>query len=526
MLSLKKNIFFTATLLISCNLFAQVRMKNRTFYPVNNVDSIDLNKFSNKSKAFGKIFCILYFDHTVTEAQKQNLSSAGIELLQYIPTNAFTAAINNNVTNALLKKQNVKSIFELSPEDKLSPRFINHNIPAWAVKQPGTVDVIVHFSKGITPVDAESYFLYKQFTLLDKSWSNYYFLSLRIDQNRINELASIPFVEYIEPVAPNPATFNFLMRSNTRANVLNAPASEGGEGLLGKGVTIGIGDDADPTGHVDLRDRVINHAAGLQQTHGTHVAGIAAGGGLKDPVFQGVAPQATIVAQLFNGIFLNAAQYIADYHMVVTNNSWGNITDECDLTGVYDTYSKLMDDISVQYPYLLHVFAAGNDGNFTCNAYPKQYHTIVSGHQSAKNVISVGWAEKNMTASAFSSIGPTADGRLKPEIISQGSGLRSTAPNNDYFTDWGTSMAAPTVAGGAALLIEKYRLMNGGADPKSGLIKALLMNGARDIENPAPDYKSGYGYLNLVRSVDMLKNNRFIISSVANGATNTPVVTG
>src|SRR5205085_10793875 len=101
--------------------------------------------------------------------------------------------------------------------------------------------------------------------------------------------------------------------------------------------------------------------------------------------------------------------------------------------------------------------------------------------------------------SVFSSIGPTADGRMKPEITSQGSGLRSTAPIDDYFTDWGTSMAAPSVAGGAALLIEKYRQMNSGTDPKSGLIKALLMNGARDIENPAPDHKSGYGFLNLVR---------------------------
>src|SRR5205085_3352229 len=179
------------------------------------------------------------------------------------------------------------------------------------------------------------YFQNKQYSLVDKSWGDYHFITLRIDQQKIDELASVPFVEYIEPATPDPKTFNYLMRSNTRANVLNAPVSEGGEGLLGKGVTIGIGDDADPSGHVDLYDRVINRAAGIQQTHGTHVAGIAAGGGIKDPMFQGVAPQATIVAQLFNGIFLNAAAYIADYHMMVTNNSWGNITGECDLAGVY-----------------------------------------------------------------------------------------------------------------------------------------------------------------------------------------------
>ncbi len=497
-----------------------VKLKNRMFRPDQNVAVFNYH-LSIKNKDFGgNVFCIIQFNEPVTQQQKQLLSANGIELFHYIPDYTFTAVIRRVVDNEFLKKQNIISVSQLSIGDKLSKRLSGKQIPSWAIKQAHKVDVIIHFSKGITPTIAKEYFISHQYQLIEEVWSNYGFVTLRIDQQKISELASIPFVEYIEPIAPDPKTFNYAMMANTRANVLNAPVSAGGENLRGKGVTIGIGDDADPSDHVDLRDRVINRAAGIQQTHGTHVAGIAAGGGLKDPMFQGVAPLATIVGQLFNGIFLNAAAYIADYRMVVTNNSWGNITGECDLTGVYDTYSKLMDDISIQYPFLLNVFAAGNDGPFTCLGYPKQYHTIVSGHQSAKNVLSVGWSEKDQTVSAFSSIGPTADGRLKPEITSQGSGLRSTAPNDDYFTDWGTSMAAPTVSGGAALLIEKYRQMNGGADPKSGLVKALLMNGARDIENKGADYKSGYGYLHLVRSLDMLKNNRHITSSIAAGGSN------
>jgi hypothetical protein len=518
-----RKIVLIAFLFLFVQAYAQtnlVKLKSRTFQPEQNVAAFNYQNLSNKNNEFGgSIFCIIQFNEPVTQQQKQMLANVGIDLFHYIPDNTFTAVIRKNAGVEFLKKQNITSISELSIEDKLSKKLFKNQIPSWAVKQANKVDVIVHFSKGITPVFAKDYFIAHQYQLIEEAWSNYGFVTLRIDQHNINNLATIPFVEYIEPIAPDPKTFNYVMRTNTRANVLNAPVSAGGEGLRGKDVTIGIGDDADPSDHVDLRDRVINRAAGIQQTHGTHVAGIAAGGGLKDPMFQGVAPLATIVGQLFNGIFLNAAAYIADYRMVVTNNSWGNITGECDLTGVYDTYSKLMDDISIQYPYLLNVFAAGNDGPFTCLGYQQQYHTIVSGHQSAKNVLSVGWSEKNQTVSALSSIGPTADGRLKPEITSQGSGLRSTAPSDDYFTDWGTSMAAPTVAGGAALLIEKYRQLNSGADPKSGLVKALLMNGARDIENKAPDYKSGYGYLYLVRSLDMLKNNRHISSMITQGET-------
>jgi hypothetical protein len=499
-----------------------IRLKSRTFEPEKNINSFDGVSLAKKNSQFeGKSFVVLQFSKIPSATEKVMLKEAGIELQQYVPDNAYTAVITGTLKAEVLKQYNAVAVFELAATDKMSHRLTGKNsIPAWAKKEHNKVDVIVHYNSSVSASLPKEYFIQQSYQIVDESWKEYHFITLRVDEAKLISLASTPFVTYVEPVAPDPKTFNYVMRANTRANVLNADVASGGEGLKGKGVTIGIGDDADPTNHVDLRDRVINRAAGVQNTHGTHVAGIAAGGGIKDPMLQGVAPLATIVSQLFNGIFLNAAAYIADYNMVVTNNSWGNITGECDLAGVYDTYSKLMDDLSIRYPFLLHVFAAGNDGTITCFNYPQGYKTIVSGHQSSKNVLSVAWGEKNQSASLGSSVGPTADGRIKPEIMSQGSGLRSTIPVDDYLTDWGTSMAAPTVAGGGALLIEKYRQMHNGADPKSGLVKALLMNGARDIENPAPDFKSGYGFLNLVRSLDMLKNNRHITSTVSNAATN------
>lgn len=524
---LRRNIFLVITLCFfdAASQPGILRLKNRTIRVESNAASFNFTTVAKSEPIDGKVYRIISFNGCLQPSQRNELSKAGIELQHYIPDHSYTATISKPVAGEFLLRQNIRSIFKLQPEDKLSARLRQGRHPVWAMREGGKMDVIVHFNKSLPVVTAKGYLLSKGLDIRDESWSSYGFITLRLQPKEILSIASIPFVEYIEPAAPDPKTLNYLMRGNTRANILNAGTALGGENLRGSGVTIGIGDDGDPSDHVDLRDRVINHAAGPQQVHATHVAGIAAGAGLKDPMFQGVAPEATIIAQFFNGIFLNAAAYIADYRMVVTNNSWGNITGECDLSGVYDTYSKLMDDISLQYPYLLHVFAAGNDGPYTCLGYPKQYHTVVSGHQSAKNVLSVGWAEKNQSVSLSSSIGPTADGRLKPEIVSQGSALRSTAPKDEYFTDWGTSMAAPTVAGGAALLIEKYRQMQGGADPKSGLVKALLMNGARDIENPGPDFKAGYGFLHLVRSLEMLKNNRYVVSAVGNGGTNNHNIT-
>ena len=59
-------------------------------------------------------------------------------------------------------------------------------------------------------------------------------------------------------------------------------------------------------------------------------------------------------------------------------------------------------------------------------------------------------------------------------------------------------MSAPAVAGGLALLYEKYRLQNSGANPKSGLMKALICNGGSDLGNTGPDFTYGFGRMNLV----------------------------
>jgi hypothetical protein len=58
-------------------------------------------------------------------------------------------------------------------------------------------------------------------------------------------------------------------------------------------------------------------------------------------------------------------------------------------------------------------------------------------------------------------------------------------------------MAAPAVTGGLALLYQRYRQLNAGANPKSGLMKTLICNGATDKGNAGPDFSYGFGFMNL-----------------------------
>ncbi len=511
-------ILFCLVLRVSAQ---ELAFKNRKVATVGNAKEDDWNMIRSTLPLYkGKYYAILQFKSTPTEADRNLLQQAGVLLHDYIPINAFQVSITANSNGQFLKQVNVRAILPAPVDVKVSSNLWTNNFPAYAVKSNGTVDVLLSIHPTVSIVDAMAELQHAQVFVISNELKGYHVIAARIQQSQVKQVAALAFVNYIQPLPPADRKLNDDVRANHKANVLQAPISAGGENLLGRGVVIGIGDNANLTTHIDLADRVIDRAPFLPENHGVHVAGTAAGAGLLDPLYKGIAPMATMVAQVFSGIYKNAAAYVADFGMVITNNSYGAISGECDYAGTYDLYSTVLDQQAFQFPNLLHVFAAGNDGpaNLQCGA--NGYHTVLGGYQSSKNVLSVGWGDKDRRASLAGSWGPSGDGRIKPEITATGSEVRSTAANNDYLTDWGSSMASPAVAGGAALLVEKYRLMNSGANPKSGLLKAWLMNGSDDIENAGPDYKSGFGWMNLQRSVEMVKNNRQFTSTVANGLSN------
>lgn len=94
---------------------------------------------------------------------------------------------------------------------------------------------------------------------------------------------------------------------------------------------------------------------------------------------------------------------------------------------------------------MLLVFSAGNDGN-------QPWHRIcVPG--DADSILTVGAVAKDSTMALFSSFGPSADGRVKPEVCATGVNTVLLNPANNASTNGnGTSFAAPLVAGLAACL--------------------------------------------------------------------------
>lgn len=107
---------------------------------------------------------------------------------------------------------------------------------------------------------------------------------------------------------------------------------------------------------------------------------------------------------------------------------------------------------------------------------------------------------------SFSSQGPTADGRIKPDVCGPGVDVTAVrAFTTGYEGGWnGTSMSNPSVAGIATLTRQWLKQKKGNAEPSAALVKALLINGARPMQykefptwstTTYPDNAQGWGYV-------------------------------
>src|SRR5205823_11453336 len=170
------------------------------------------------------------------------------------------------------------------------------------------------------------------------------------------------------------------------------------------------------------------------------------------------------------------------YRAVFQSNSWGN-----GLTTSYTAISAQMDDIVFDSDILI-CQSQSNDG--TRNSRPQAW---------AKNILSVGGEFHRNTLSRAddawnhgASIGPAADGRIKPDLSNYYDAIDTTSSNSDtsYTTSFGgTSGATPITCGNAGLLFEMWAdgVFDGGpgknrdvfaSRPHAATAKALLINTA------------------------------------------------
>lgn len=301
-----------------------------------------------------------------------------------------------------------------------------------------------------------------------------------------------PWIEYVEPDLP----VDLLVSSSKAAAGLppllaSSIRDPQGRVLDGKGVGVAIVDSGLDGLHPDLPHRLIEPKTALIQQnlkltsvvavdfaytdstsgHGTHVAGILAGQGRKEAIQRGVAPGVTLYGlgigdlattlwpnQAFDWILVNHEK--VSPRIKVVQNSWGS-------KGAYDPNSlttRLVNQMVAKG--MVVVFAAGNGaGNgdeFAMTTAECQIPTL--GVLCVANYNDFDDGRRNGEVAGDSSRGLKTAPHTWPDISAPGTTVRSARTPfgwvtgvglTDYYVVLsGTSMAAPVVAGAAALILQ------------------------------------------------------------------------
>ncbi len=338
----------------------------------------------------------------------------------------------------------------------------------------------------------------------------------------------------------------------------------------GAGFIFGLWDSGTVyTLHQEFQGRVtIKENTPNTEAHGSHIAGTLAAAGI-DSRAKGMAPSMLIHSYNWSNDSVEmrsrgatgptaGGRIFASNHSYVTICGWdsGNWSGtqgphwfgtwgqrEDSNFGRYDSTASYWDQTCVNDPYYLPFKAAGNERNHGApsagttfyyvsgfswaskvynpdtdpyNDYFKGGYDTVNTYGVAKNIMTVGACNdavsgggrnlNNGTITSFSSWGPTDDGRIKPDIVANGSSLFSTgiASPTSYATMSGTSMASPNAAGSAMLIVDLYSRLNGGNAPRSSTLKGLLLHTADDMGRAGPDYSYGWGYMNVKKAADLV----------------------
>ncbi|MFB6805288.1 S8 family serine peptidase [Streptomyces sp. NPDC056387] len=443
--------------------------------------------------------------------------------------------------------------------------------------RPRTIDVVLHEDVDVSADGLQDRIAAAAGVSPGEVQTDHDKVRVTVREEDLSALAALDEVKEIEEV-PERVLYNTVA-----ANLMHARVSLNGTKFRGEGQIVCVADTGFDKGsttnaHPAFTGRVKRLIA-LGRTspartddpdgHGTHVAGSVLGDGVSATMggdgtspatggaITGTAPEARLVLQSLladdgslSGIPTNLHDlfeppFVEDGARIHTN-SWGPVTPGLP----YNKAAREVDQFVWDNKDFVICFAAGNDGTDRDGDGHINLRAI-SGETGAKNIITVGASEGDRPQiahtyddlrplsypappirgdrmadnpagmAAFSSRGPTQEGRVKPDIVAPGTAILSTrsrlasddglfgvSTDPAFMFDSGTSMATPLVAGCVAVLRETL-VKNGTPKPSAALIKAMLINGADELPGqyspsetgPTPNNSCGFGIVNLQRAV-------------------------
>jgi hypothetical protein len=361
-------------------------------------------------------------------------------------------------------------------------------------------------------------------------------VSAYLTEEQKNKVSALPFVKKVETVKrisfkrdeyPDTDQLKKNSGDNTELNYgqsfgqldLSDIPQVHSIGITGQGVIIGLLDSGfDWMQHEALQSRnviaeydfIFNDTITANQPgddpgqdgHGTGVFSIA--GGFKDSVLIGAAYNSTFVLAKTEDIrseshieednYAAALIWMENFGVDITSSSLGY--SEFDDTTYSYTYNDMNGSTTIVTIACEEAFnrgvvtitSAGNEGDDI-------WHFITA-PADGFNTIAVGAVNSDNIVTGFSGRGPTVDGRIKPDVVTQGSGCfaASSFGTNSYNSNFGgTSAAAPIACGSAALLLSAHLHLN------NTQVRRILLETADNSKTPNND--RGYGLISVEKAV-------------------------
>ncbi|WP_274564653.1 S8 family serine peptidase [Streptomyces spiramyceticus] len=523
-------------------------------------------------------YLLVQTTHVPSAEEKQQLAALGVMIHEYVPESTYLCGYRPSDLEAVRALPFVAWAdvylkgFKIAPSlrsDRLRPAVAVLAEPMEAAgPAPRTVDVVLHEDVDTGSDGVRERIAGAVGARAGDVRPNRRKVRMTVREEDLPALADLDEVQHVEEVA------EMGLHNTLAGTLMHSQISFNGTKFRGEGQVVAVADTGFDRGstadvHPAFTGRVVRLIA-LGRTnpkqvddpdgHGTHVAGSVLGDGTSASMggpITGTAPEARLVLQSLldeNGRLggipddlrdLFEPPFLEDGARIHTN-SWGPTRPSLP----YDTRAFETDKMVWDNKEYVICFSAGNSGHDR-DRDGRVNQASVSGQAGAKNCITIGASEGSRPdipltygqlrptsfpanpirddrqasnpagMAAFSSRGPSQEGRIKPDVVGPGTSIlsahsRAAGPDTlfgvssdpAFFFSSGTSMSTPLVAGCVAVLREAL-MKNGTPRPSAALLKAMLINGAVDLPgqyNPteaglSPNNNSGFGLVNLERSV-------------------------
>jgi len=507
---------------------------------------------------------LMQCDGPIKESWLEDLAFIGGEIRGFVPYNTLLVGMDGTSRSRLGDLGFVQWTDLYQPYFKVSPAL------QLRLAQGGQVEVLVMLFSGRFLQDTLEALAQLPVEVLGAeadAWC--VVLALRMPVEEVSAVSSLPAVEWMELSTPGTLS----------SAIVEAPAEPGAVTSVLSQVTTGTprvtqGDTGLGTGGMQ------GVPASLQQEveglfsfrgdngrdvdgHGTAVAGVFSEAETSASAESGFSAPCGLVAYA-TGYGLGSPPQPLSFYRFMENSREegasvcfsGSVPEGKESLGAYGIYASQRDAFIWNNPYMSVVEAVGNEGTDSDGDGRVNRGSLLGG-ATAKNVLSMGGCESEATGiegkaaltyqeleevfsgefpesplrgdssvggtdgmAAFSSRGPTRDGRIKPDLVAPAtdmltlaSGGTESAPGvfpsttPGYVKAYGTSLAAAQAARYINTL-RSYLLSARGEEPTAALLKAFMVNGAVDLtpgqygeedaEVPeAPNIVEGWGRLSL-----------------------------